>query len=99
MEDFELIERRPTRDEEAVDRIRAEYCDEVTAAEILRVHIETLRRWRRAGRGPSTGRIGRRRVYSRVELLNWIAGTFKPPTVDNIGVGGKRRKARKEGAR
>ena len=41
-------------------------------AQVLRVPLETLRRWRRTGEGPPMFRIGRRVVAYRDEVERWI---------------------------
>jgi excisionase family DNA binding protein len=42
------------------------------AAELLRAPVATLRYWRHLGTGPSSFRLGRRVVYRRDDLHNWI---------------------------
>ena len=42
------------------------------AAEITRAPIDTLRYWRKVGRGPQAFKVGRRVVYRRSEVLRWI---------------------------
>lgn len=34
--------------------------------------IETLRTWRKQGRGPRSGRVGRRVLYKRADVEAWI---------------------------
>lgn len=42
------------------------------AAEFVRVPVATMRYWRWAGTGPRSFRLGRRVVYQRQDILNWI---------------------------
>lgn len=41
-------------------------------AALLKVHVDTLRRWRLAGRGPAYVRIGSTYRYWRSVVLAWI---------------------------
>jgi excisionase family DNA binding protein len=41
-------------------------------AELLRVHVDTLRRWRLSGYGPAYVRIGRTYRYWRSEVMAWL---------------------------
>lgn len=41
-------------------------------AEVLRLRVGTLRRWRREGKGPPTFRIGSRLYCYRAELREWM---------------------------
>jgi predicted DNA-binding transcriptional regulator AlpA len=43
------------------------------AADITRAPLATLRYWRHLGTGPRSFRLGRRVVYRRSDLLEWIA--------------------------
>ena len=43
------------------------------AAEFLRTPVATLRYWRHLGIGPIGFRLGRRVVYSRADLISWLA--------------------------
>ena len=43
------------------------------AAEFLRTPVATLRYWRHLGIGPTGFRLGRRVVYSRADLISWLA--------------------------
>jgi DNA-binding transcriptional MerR regulator len=43
------------------------------AAEFLRTPVATLRYWRHLGVGPTGFRLGRRVVYSRADLISWLA--------------------------
>lgn len=42
------------------------------AATLLRTPVATLRYWRYLGTGPRSFRLGRRVVYRRTEVLDWI---------------------------
>jgi excisionase family DNA binding protein len=41
-------------------------------ADLLRVHVETLRRWRVEGRGPTYVRVGRTCRYWRSAVMAWL---------------------------
>ena len=43
------------------------------AADLLRTPIATLRYWRHLGTGPRSFRLGRRVLYRRSDLHDWIA--------------------------
>ena len=43
------------------------------AADLLRAPVATLRYWRHLGTGPRSFRLGRRVLYRRDDLHNWIA--------------------------
>jgi len=45
--------------------------DEV--AELLRTSPETVRYWRHVGKGPKTFKVGRKALYVREEVTEWIA--------------------------
>jgi len=42
------------------------------AARLLRRPVTTLRWWRHVGQGPESFRLGRRVVYDRDTLLEWV---------------------------
>lgn len=42
-------------------------------ADSVRVPLATLRYWRYLGTGPRSFRVGRRVVYRRAEIENWLA--------------------------
>jgi excisionase family DNA binding protein len=48
---------------------------EVEAANLLRVSLTSLRRWRREGRGPVYRKIGRSVRYRGEDLADFIAGS------------------------
>ena len=43
------------------------------AADLLRAPVATLRYWRHVGTGPHSFRLGRRVLYRRDDLHDWIA--------------------------
>ena len=43
------------------------------AAELVRAPVATLRYWRHLGTGPRSFRLGRRVLYRRDDLHDWIA--------------------------
>jgi excisionase family DNA binding protein len=45
---------------------------ETEAAEYLRVHVATLRRWRAEGTGPPWLRAGRSLRYRRADVDDWL---------------------------
>jgi excisionase family DNA binding protein len=48
-----------------------EYLTEAEVAELLKVSVGTLRRWRREGTGPPSLRLGRGVRYLRSEVNRW----------------------------
>lgn len=50
------------------------------AAELLRTSEATLRFWRYEGTGPRSAKLGRRVVYRRSEILQWIESQFEKET-------------------
>jgi excisionase family DNA binding protein len=44
------------------------------AADLLRAPVATLRYWRHLGTGPVSFRLGRRVLYRRGDLEQWVAG-------------------------
>jgi Helix-turn-helix domain len=50
------------------------------AAELLRVALVTLNRWRLEGCGPPFRRFGRRIVYARSDLMTWADGQIRSST-------------------
>jgi excisionase family DNA binding protein len=51
-----------------------EFLTTAEAAEILRTPIATLYQWRHRSEGPPAHKIGKRLLYKRVDLLEWICG-------------------------
>jgi excisionase family DNA binding protein len=49
-----------------------EWLSEEEAAEVLEIHVQTLRNWRRSQTGPPWYKFGRRYRYDRREILAWI---------------------------
>lgn len=50
------------------------------AADVLRVHIRTLERWRQTGEGPRYVKLGRRVGYRRAELEAWLDANLTSST-------------------
>ena len=48
------------------------YLNNEQTAVVLGIMPDTLRRWCRAGKGPPSHRVGRRRRFNRAELLAWV---------------------------
>ena len=46
-------------------------------AAIARVPVATLRWLKATGQGPKCGKLGRRVVYRRADVENWIASAFE----------------------
>jgi excisionase family DNA binding protein len=59
-----MPDRSPNRDPELLTIAEA--------AELLRAPVATLRYWRYQGTGPRSFRLGRRVLYRRDDLHNWI---------------------------
>ena len=53
------------------------------AAEYLGVNVQTLRLWKRTGRGPRYVKIARRLVYPIAEIEAWIARSMVDPAERN----------------
>jgi len=53
------------------------------AADLVRSPIATLRYWRHLGAGPCSFRLGRRVLYRRADIDDWIA-TQRDPTRSGI---------------
>ena len=60
-----MTDRNPSRDLELLTIAEA--------AELVRAPVATLRYWRHLGTGPRSFRLGRRVLYRRDDLHNWIA--------------------------
>lgn len=52
--------------------ILTDYLDECSLARELRVNRRTLIRWRDTGVGPAFVRIGRKVLYSRAAVADWL---------------------------
>ncbi|BBY33376.1 DNA-binding protein [Mycolicibacter minnesotensis] len=51
----------------------AEYMSTAAVAEATGINVNTLRYWRSTNQGPPSFSLGRKVVYRRSELENWIA--------------------------
>ena len=49
------------------------------AAEVLRLGVATLHRWRKAGKGPPYIEMGRKVYYRRTDLDRWIEEQQRQP--------------------
>jgi len=47
------------------------------AADICHASPETVRYWHYAGKGPTSFKVGRRRLYKRADVLAWLEGQYK----------------------
>jgi excisionase family DNA binding protein len=52
----------------------ADYHTRLEAAAVLGVAVETLDRWRKAGKGPPATVIGRTILYRKETFDRWLAG-------------------------
>lgn len=50
----------------------ADYINPEELAAFLGVHTDTLKKWRSLGRGPSHLKLGRRALYPKADVLDWI---------------------------
>ena len=50
-------------------------------SEELRIPVNTLAWWRHVGRGPKWFRVGRRVLYKRADLDQWIAEQYETTSV------------------
>jgi hypothetical protein len=57
----------------------AEYSTPQQLAKELEVCVHTLDRWERIGTGPARTRVGRRTLYRRATVLEWLKGLEKMP--------------------
>ncbi|PZS26323.1 MAG: hypothetical protein DLM59_18530 [Pseudonocardiales bacterium] len=49
------------------------------AAQLVRMSVETLKRWRRQGIGPQSTRVGPRAIrYDRGEVERWLRSNGRP---------------------
>ncbi len=55
-------------------KISQTFLPQSEAANLLRLSARTLERWRVEGTGPRFRRVGRRIVYSKVDLESWADG-------------------------
>lgn len=57
------------------------------AAEVLRLGVATLHRWRKEGKGPPFVDMGRKVYYRRIDLDHWIESQLQQPLQDRTGTG------------
>jgi len=50
-----------------------EYMTTAEVAEMLRTPAETVRYWHHVGKGPASFKLGRRRLYAREDVEQFIA--------------------------
>jgi hypothetical protein len=55
----------------------ADYLDQPALARELKIATKTLDRWGKEGRGPAVTKIGRRVLYSRKAVIEWLAACEK----------------------
>jgi predicted DNA-binding transcriptional regulator AlpA len=48
---------------------------------ILGYPVQTLRYWRKTGKGPRSAKIGKRILYRRAEVEAWINAAFENETI------------------
>lgn len=53
-----------------------EYLTMAEAADLMRTPAETLRYWVYVGKGPKSIKLGRRRLFRRVDVLRWVEDQF-----------------------
>ena len=63
------------------DRLTA-FLNEREAAELLRVSVRTLQRWRLTGDGPPFCAFGGRRLYARGDVMSWASSQRRRSTSD-----------------
>lgn len=51
------------------------------AAEVLRLGVATLHRWRKSGKGPPYIEMGRKVYYRRADLDRWIEEQQRQPQI------------------
>lgn len=49
------------------------YMTTAEVAELLRSPIETVRYWRHIGKGPGSFKVGRKVLYKRADVEQWIS--------------------------
>jgi predicted DNA-binding transcriptional regulator AlpA len=57
----------------------AGYLDQPVLARELGIATKTLDRWGKEGRGPAVTKIGRRVMYSRKAVTEWLAACERDP--------------------
>lgn len=50
----------------------ADYITPEELAAFLSLNIDTLKKWRCIGKGPSYVKLGRRTLYPKVDVIDWI---------------------------
>ena len=80
-------------------RLLADFLRRREAAAELQVCERTLYRWRRLGQGPPTTRLGRRVLYKRSSLLEWLRGREDYGHADNDDEAGSSRPKGRGGVR
>jgi len=79
---------------EAVERTLDFWTEDELAAE-LNVHVGTLRRWRKQGKGPPYSRLVRKPVYLIEAVEEWLESRSTTPVRSHvIGYGAKECSAR-----
>jgi predicted site-specific integrase-resolvase len=63
------------------DRLQA-FLTERETAELLRVSVRTLQRWRLTGDGPPFCAFGGRRLYARGDVMSWASSQRRRSTSD-----------------
>ena len=51
-----------------------EYLTTAEVADLLRTPVETVRYWRHVRRGPESFKVGRRVLYPKAAVEDWLAG-------------------------
>jgi hypothetical protein len=75
----------PARDFTKGPALLADYLTEREAAVELLQSLRTVRLWRQQRRGPCWTKIGRRVLYSRASLMNWISRLENKAVPSNRG--------------
>ena len=55
------------------------------AAEVLRLGMATLHRWRKSGKGPPFVEMGRKVYYRPADLDRWVEDQRRQPQAHNAG--------------
>ena len=72
------LEHSPAREHSELQR----FLTERETAELLRVSVRTLQRWRLTGEGPSFCAFGGRRLYARKQVFAWADAQLRTSTSD-----------------
>ena len=59
--------------------MNSELLNTTEAAEVLRLGMATLHRWRKAGKGPPYIEMGRKVYYRRADLERWVESQQRQP--------------------